>query len=1151
MHRTPPPDVTLAWTAVPLATLVLMAALAACGAPTPPPAGSGAALEVTFPAEGQRLSGTTAVAAAGVGGQVTSLTFELAGASVAGRTDGTAYLDTRALPDGPATLRASGVVAGRSVEDTVSVIVDNDLQASATVGPAGGSLRSSDGSIASLPPGGFAGDTMVTVDDATQASILADFGVDYPALGVTFLGALEVDTSGTAVNLPVSVDLAGWASAVQPGQAVVMFALAPDADGDGVGELMFAANAEATDTGSVVTRPVPRSQVYGFGAAGSLRVQQTASAKPGEIVTLSGRGFNPTSPLSNVARYGAASSPDAETLAHVTIEGSGFDPPSALQIAVPALGSGTQTFVLHNLTTGHRTDPITLTIESLGSGAPATWSGFVTQVEAAVTALTASRADLATLAEGWTASLAAHTGTTATAMATNSGLVSSGNAGTLTDITPGALSAAERDLVARHALVLDAVAASVPTIAQPAADLATLLATTAAGSMSTASSAQLAPQQDGGASCSGGGSTPATGISWGNPVTTGMGSAPPGSCAAGNGSGPSGSGGAGASLPANPARLDAHALATTSMRGGSFRPVQGAVVAITRPGSAERLAPFTSITDATGYFKVPFLPTGEPFTARAIDPASGRVAQVDGVSNGPDVVTPVQLLFTASDSGPGSPTASFTITPVPDPDFEGTVYYDFDAGASSDDGEIVEYVWYFDGFSASVGDDATTRRGFGRNGSYDIRLTVIDDEGKFGTAEQTLVIDDLPYDYWGSPPVHVGTFADGAPIPAETAGAAFAITPDGRYVAFSVGWDVENHDSDLVPEDSNGIRDVYRKDLDTGELLLVSEAAAGVYTGAEHVAISADGRYVAFTSRLDQDGARWRIHVRDMQTDDLETLEQVDTNLAIGPASLSADGRTLLYAIEYSGTDPSAEGAYVRDLDAGTTERLGVPAGNAWVLAITPSASHALVRANAGLYVVDLNTDAVDRADTNADGDPANAGALAIGQAISADGRYVVFTSEASNLVAEPLTQYRDHVFLKDMQSGEATVVTKNPKTSAEADANAREPVISSDGRFVFFQTYADNLVPVVQKPGPEFDGCSLDQCASGMVVVYEVASGRFALTEVGFDHTVPSGTSSSTRLVAVAASHVAFTSYNEQLVESGDGDTRRVFRAENPLWTP
>ena len=624
-----------------------------------------------------------------------------------------------------------------------------------------------------------------------------------------------------------------------------------------------------------------------------------------------------------------------------------------------------------------------------------------------------------------------------------------------------------------------------------------------------------------------------------------MGAAPPGSCATGNGSGPGGFGGGSIATAAG---LDAHALATTSLRGGSFRPVHGAVVSVMRRGSTENLAPFTAITDAAGYFKVPFVPAGEPFTVRAVDTVNGRVATVDGVANGADVATPVQLLFTSTDSGPGSPTASFTISAVPDPDFEGTVYYDFDATASSDDGEIVEYLWNFDGFIASVGDDATTRRGFGRNGSYAVRLTVIDDDGKFGTAQQTLVIDDLPYDYWGTPPVNVGTTAEGATIAAEIDETALAMTPDGRYVAFSVGWNNPTEGVDPAPEDVNGLRDVYRKDLDTGELLLVSEGATDVYTSDERVAISADGRYVAYTSRLRQDDARWRVHVRDMQTGTVETVEMADTDLAIGSASLSADGRTLLYAITNSGGNPSIQGAYVRDLDDDETQTLGVPGAD--VLALTPSAGHALVKTYTGLYVVDLQTMEVGRADTSEEGVPGLGELGVFGSAISADGRYVVFASAAGNLVDEPLTPYQDHLYLKDMETGAVSVLTRNPKTGAEADGRAGAPVMTWDGRFVYFQSYANNLVPKLQKPGPDPDGCTLASCGPNLLV-YEIDSGRMAVVEVGVDHSMPCCTFSLNRMLAGGPTHLAFTSYNAQLVESGTDDYNRVYRAENPLWAP
>src|SRR5690606_24330068 len=151
--------------------------------------------------------------------------------------------------------------------------------------------------------------------------------------------------------LPLAVDLAGWAQAVQPGQEVVMFLLAPDADGDGQGELMFGSNAVATPGGSVVTTPTPRSEVYGSGAPSGLAVQATIAARPGQILPLTGRGFNPLSPISNAARYGSLESPLAETLLYAASSGSpASNPLQELSFAVPALPTASQQLRLHNLT---------------------------------------------------------------------------------------------------------------------------------------------------------------------------------------------------------------------------------------------------------------------------------------------------------------------------------------------------------------------------------------------------------------------------------------------------------------------------------------------------------------------------------------------------------------------------------------------------------------------------------------------------------------------------------------------------------------------------------------------------------------------------------------------------------------------------------
>src|SRR5690606_31456626 len=99
------------------------------------------------------------------------------------------------------------------------------------------------------------------------------------------------------------------------------------------------------------------------------------------------------------------------------------------------------------------------------------WSAFNEQVAVAATLVSSGRVDLETLAAGWLAAMAAHEGGVAAAMASNSGLVSDANMAALEAMQAGALDADQRRLLAHHALLLDAVAASVPELAGPAADL--------------------------------------------------------------------------------------------------------------------------------------------------------------------------------------------------------------------------------------------------------------------------------------------------------------------------------------------------------------------------------------------------------------------------------------------------------------------------------------------------------------------------------------------------------------------------------------------------------------------------------------------------------------------------------------------------------
>jgi Tol biopolymer transport system component len=76
---------------------------------------------------------------------------------------------------------------------------------------------------------------------------------------------------------------------------------------------------------------------------------------------------------------------------------------------------------------------------------------------------------------------------------------------------------------------------------------------------------------------------------------------------------------------------------------------------------------------------------------------------------------------------------------------------------------------------------------------------------------------------------------------------------------------------------------------------------------------------------------------------------------------------------------------------------------------------------------------------------------------ISADGRFVAFSSQASNLVPGDTNGTSD-IFVRDMLTG----VTRRVSVGAAGQANggSLSPAISADGRFVAFNSYASNLVP-------------------------------------------------------------------------------------------
>jgi Tol biopolymer transport system component len=119
------------------------------------------------------------------------------------------------------------------------------------------------------------------------------------------------------------------------------------------------------------------------------------------------------------------------------------------------------------------------------------------------------------------------------------------------------------------------------------------------------------------------------------------------------------------------------------------------------------------------------------------------------------------------------------------------------------------------------------------------------------------------------------------------------------------------------------------------------------------------------------------------------------------------------------------------------------------------------------VYVHDLDSSRTERISVGPGGrDPDRSSGQPV---LSADGRYVAFMSEATNLLPEAGarggeggdTNGRDDIYLRDRRTGALERVSvPTGAGGAQANGNSQMPSVSADGRFVAFDSYADNLVP-------------------------------------------------------------------------------------------
>jgi len=333
-----------------------------------------------------------------------------------------------------------------------------------------------------------------------------------------------------------------------------------------------------------------------------------------------------------------------------------------------------------------------------------------------------------------------------------------------------------------------------------------------------------------------------------------------------------------------------------------------------------------------------------------------------------------------------------------------------------------------------------------------------------------------------------------------------AISGDGRYVAF------QSYAYNLVSGDTNGTTsDIFVHDRQTGQTALVSVSSGGAQGNKPSTApaISGDGRYVAFYSEAnlvtEDDNNSSDIFVRDLQTGQTARVS-VDSSggQAIGwsynPA-ISEDGRYVAFEstadlVSGPDTNGTTRDIFIRDLQA------------------NPNPTTTLV--------------SVDSGDVQADGP-------SYSPAISGDGRYVAFVSEAENLVSGDTNGTTSDIFVHDRQTGQTALVSVS-SGGAQGNKPSTSPAISGDGRYVAFKSDADNLV-------------SDDDNGKSDIFVHDRQTGRTTRVSVDSSGGQANGWSYNPA-ISGDGRYVAFDSYASNLV-SGDTNGNYDIFIRGPLGIP
>ena len=400
--------------------------------------------------------------------------------------------------------------------------------------------------------------------------------------------------------------------------------------------------------------------------------------------------------------------------------------------------------------------------------------------------------------------------------------------------------------------------------------------------------------------------------------------------------------------------------------------------------------------------------------------------------------------------------------------------------------------------------------------SYSIRLRVTDPENQ--TFEQSFVIEITDAQEDGSGPyiVRANVSSDGGQ--ANERSQDGALSADGRYLAYST------KSSNTDPEKTDDLFDILRKDLVTGQTLLVSRGNLG---NAYYPSISADGRYVVYGSAYDlglgDSNLNQSIFVADTVagTTQLVTSYQHRGIEGVGnqnqaPYAISADGRYVAFSINNSAPGETfRDGIYVKDLLTGNVDTVVQETG-VYFAAISADGTHVAVsRGDGGLVAADVvpysvyNLRTGSRSDVAPRGDAQTHGWQA---SLSGDGKYLTFMRNWE-------------IYLHDTTNGSTRKISLHGFDSTDPDRSiAVAPSIDTNGKLIAY--YGSVVSSGVRNRG---------------LFLYDIESARTGRFEETFDAN-STFSNSMTMSIAANGSKAAIFSDRTDLVPDDTNGFRDMF---------